>query len=537
MEEDDWSGLLCRHCHAPPVCSPLRTTQFRKVVCVSTQLQREGHELSELIMSEPWIYPTVLLCIYGFFCNLRPSEPFLTAFLMGPDKNLTETEVVNEIYPLWTYSYLILLFPVFLATDYLCYKPVLILQAASFIVTYAMLVKAQGVLAMKVLECFFGVATATEIAYYSYIYSVVEPASYQRVTGFCRSVTLLGSAVGSLTGQILVSVAQVPLLYLTIITLASSCLAFVAPWFLPMPSRSLFFHRKNSIPKERTAAKQHVDGQEIIEKSEDSECREPLRTDECTVVLRERHGSSGGLMEVLKILWADFVQCYSCHALLAWSGWWALSTCGYFQVVNYVQAVWEKILPSKDFEIYNGYVETASTLLGALAAFGVGFVKVPWAVWGELALSIFSVVIAVAVYLIYRVKNIWVCYTSYVLFRATYMLLITIATYQIAANLNMRRYALVFGVNTFIALLLQTLLTVIVVDSAGLGLDIFPQFKIYCSYFAVIAVIFLIAGIKQVATRRRSNGTEVQTESGEGETESAGADHTLPTESNGISKP
>lgn len=49
--------------------------------------------------------------------------------------------------------------------------------------------------------------------------------------------------------------------------------------------------------------------------------------------------------------------------------------------------------------------------------------------------------------------------------------------YQIAANLSMKRYALVFGVNTFIALLLQTVLTVIVVDSAGLGLDIFLQVK------------------------------------------------------------
>lgn len=39
----------------------------------------------------------------------------------------------------------------------------------------------------------------------------------------------------------------------------------------------------------------------------------------------------------------------------------------------------------------------------------------------------------------------------------------------------MQRYALVFGVNTFVALLLQSLLTVVVVDSAGLGLDVFTQ--------------------------------------------------------------
>lgn len=66
----------------------------------------------------------------------------------------------------------------------------------------------------------------------------------------------------------------------------------------------------------------------------------------------------------MKTLGADFVKCYSCRTLLAWSVWWALSTCGYFQVVNYCQVLWEKILPSQDFEIYNGYVETLSTLLG-----------------------------------------------------------------------------------------------------------------------------------------------------------------------------
>lgn len=47
--------------------------------------------------------------------------------------------------------------------------------------------------------------------------------------------------------------------------------------------------------------------------------------------------------------------------------------------------------------------------------------------------------------------------------------------YQIAASLSMQRYALVFGVNTFVALLLQTLLTLVVVDSSVLGLDVFPQ--------------------------------------------------------------
>lgn len=55
------------------------------------------------------------------------------------------------------------------------------------------------------------------------------------------------------------------------------------------------------------------------------------------------------------------------------------------------------------------------------------------------------------------------------------ILLLPHLSYQIAASLSMQRYALVFGVNTFAALLLQTLLTVVVVDTAGLGLDISTQ--------------------------------------------------------------
>ncbi|XP_047433011.1 thiamine transporter 1 [Mugil cephalus] len=444
-------------------------------------------------------YPTLLLCLYGFFSNLRPSEPFLTAYLMGPDKNLTETQVVSEIYPIWTYSYLVLLFPIFLATDYLRYKPVLVLQATSFVVTYAMLWKTNGIAAMQLLEFFFGLATASDVAYYSYIYSVVEPAQYQKVTSYCRSITLFGSAAGSLMGQLLLSVAKVQLLHLVIVTLASAALAFVAPWFLPMPNRSLFFHKSSGVAEGR------------MESAEDSENKEPLNRQE--VFMRSNSSEAGshssGFVEVLRGLFHDFVQCYKCRPLLAWSLWWALATCGYFQIINYAQALWENVRPSQDYEIYNGYVETLSTLFGALAALLVGCLPVSWALWGELVLCALSLLMAACVFVMDTLENIWLCYSSYILFRTVYMLLITVATFQIATSLSMHRYALVFGVNTFVALVLQTLLTVVVVDSVGLGLDIYTQFLIYGSYFVVISVIFLLAGLYKLASGRRSKGNSL----------------------------
>ncbi|NWI63446.1 S19A2 protein, partial [Todus mexicanus] len=189
-----------------------------------------------------WALPTALLCAYGFFCNVRPSEPFLTRYLLGPHKNLSETQVFNEIYPVWTYSYLALLFPVFLATDYLRYKPVVLLQGLSLIITWFMLLYAEGLQAVQLLEFFYGMGTATDIAYYSYIYSVVDVNLYQKVTSYCRSATLVGYTVGSVSGQVLVSVAGWSLFSLNVISLTSISIAFGTAWFLPMPQKSLFFH-------------------------------------------------------------------------------------------------------------------------------------------------------------------------------------------------------------------------------------------------------------------------------------------------------
>ncbi|XP_068125920.1 thiamine transporter 1 [Hyperolius riggenbachi] len=451
-----------------------------------------------------WLFPTCVLCSYGFFSSLRPSEPFLTPYLLGSDKNLTEKQVFNEIYPVWTYSYLVLLFPVFLATDYLRYKPVIIIQGLSLIITWFMLLYAQGTLAIQFVEFFYGMSTATEIAYYSYIYSVVDADMYQKVTSYCRTATLAGFTVGSVTGQILVSVAKWSLFSLNVISLVSVSVAFAASWFLPMPRKSLFFHQSlNGHESNKTDVKQkHSLKNGVLAHattSEEIEAHIPLNIEalttdkECTERMK-----SVNVKTVLRILWRDFLVCYSSRTLLCWSVWWALSTCGYFQVINYAQGLWEMVAPSSNSVIYNGSVEAVSTLLGAVAVFIVGYIKVSWSTWGELLLALFSIIIAVTVYIMDVIGNIWICYAMYVLFRSIYMILITIATFQIAVSLSMECYALVFGVNTFIALVLQTLMTVVVVDSSGLGLDIFTQFKIYAGYFSIIAFIFFVSGLFHV---------------------------------------
>ncbi|XP_027541783.1 thiamine transporter 2-like [Neopelma chrysocephalum] len=191
--------------------------------------------------------------------------------------------------------------------------------------------------------------------------------------------------------------------------------------------------------------------------------------------------------------------------LLYWSLWWALATAGFYQVLNYIQVLWDFQAPSHSSAVYNGAVEALATFLGSITSIAVGYVKVNWDLSGELALGIFSAMDAGSLFLMYFTGNIWACYAGYLAFKACYMLLITIATFQIAVNLSMERYALMFGFNNFVALVIQTILTVVVVDSRGLGLDISTQFLIYGSYFAVIAGIFLIRSTYTIISNKRSN--------------------------------
>lgn len=61
-------------------------------------------------------------------------------------------------------------------------------------------------------------------------------------------------------------------------------------------------------------------------------------------------------------------------------------------------------------------------------------------------------------------------------------------------------YGLVFGTNSFIALIMQSLLTAIVSDKRCLGLPVRQQYVVYSILHMVIAVIFLCSVIFTVIT-------------------------------------
>ncbi|KAJ7995180.1 hypothetical protein DPEC_G00241880 [Dallia pectoralis] len=447
-----------------------------------------------------WGYPTTLLCIYGFFSTVKPLEPFLIPYLTGPDKNLTVEQVTNEIFPVWTYTYLAVLVPVFLLTDWLRYKPVVVFQCVTIFLTNALTLWLQGVAAMQAMQSVYAMVTASEVAYFSCIYSLVEQEHYRKATSYCRSVQLLGYTVGAVLGQLLVSLDLMSYSNMLILTMVLISIALVVALLLPMPQKTMFFHQSQEDNSQGTQDAKKDDA------TEGTDSPDPLKpsggVESCAEA--EEVVWNRGCCQVLKHLWRDFLECYSTKTLLYWSVWWALATCGYNQTVNYIQVLWQHVEPSQNFTVYNGGVEAVSNLFGAATAYGIGFTQVDWAQWGELALGSFSGLGAAALFIMTFSANIWACYAGYIIFKCLYMLLITIAMFQIATELSMERYALIFGANNFGALILQTIITSIVVDGRGLGLSIIPQFIIYGSYFLIIAVIFLLRGAHTIMRSRRS---------------------------------
>jgi thiamine transporter 2/3 len=47
---------------------------------------------------EEWLKVSLLLCTFGFFKEIRPSEPYVTHYLVGPWKNLTQEQVQEQIH-------------------------------------------------------------------------------------------------------------------------------------------------------------------------------------------------------------------------------------------------------------------------------------------------------------------------------------------------------------------------------------------------------------------------------------------------------
>lgn len=271
--------------------------------------------------------------------------------------------MTNEITPVLTYSYMAVLVPAFLLTDFLRYKPVLVIQGVSQVVIWLLLLLGTTLLQMQFMEFFYGVTMACRVAYSSYIFSLVDPGLYQRVAGYSRSSVLLGVFTSSVVGQLCMSLGGFSFYTLNAVSLGFVSFALLLALCLPWPKRSLFFNRLRTQAKKEVAeaaTKSELDRMNPnagVAPAATATTSPPL----CSASTWKNSALVQMLLEVRDVARKPNLR--------LWCLWWVFNSTGYYLVLFYVHILWNKVYPATDNKnVYNGGVEALSTLLSETLA-------------------------------------------------------------------------------------------------------------------------------------------------------------------------
>nr|CAH7712946.1 unnamed protein product [Callosobruchus chinensis] len=407
---------------------------------------------------QEWLKLSLLLSIFGFLKEIRPSEPFIYEFLISNRwRNVTDDEVTQIAYPVGTYSYLVQLVVVFLITDLCRYKPLIVILGISGCIVWSLLLWTKSLAGLIIVEIFYGTFCASEVAYYTYIYAKVDTEYFQLVTSHTRAAILAGSTISGILAQLLVSLEWMDYRQLNYITFAAMIAATLWTFLLPPVNTSIYFHQEGS------------EKQPLIDKFQNA----------------------------FALMGAHFCNSFRNTYVLKWSLWYALSTCSFIQVQTYMQPLWSVIVedPEHKSVLYNGAVQAILTVLGFLGALLAGILKADWQVKGDLTLTLCSLSQGFLILYTSRTHFIFASYACYVVYGSLYYFMITVTSSEVAKQIKDESYGLVFGVNTFTALTVQTILTAVVVMK-GVGLALAPrdQYFVYGCVHICTAVIFIVIG-------------------------------------------
>lgn len=258
--------------------------------------------------------------------------------------------------------------------------------------------------------------------------------------------------------------------------------------FLPSVGVSLYFY---SLPKSFDDINSNEDNQKNLHISDGTEEKPKFSYSRAT-----------------NLLWRHFLDSYSNPKILQWSLWWSLAMAGFLMVQIYVQLLWQEIDVEREF-LFNAGVEATLTLFGAIAAFFAGFLTSEtfqrFDLW---IISICSLLEGIFIVVSSQTTSIWIAYTMYILFGVLYTFMITIASATVAQHLADDSFALIFGINTFFALIFQSVLTVLVIS--WLELNTRDQFLVYGFYFVALSLIYLVTSLVKLLFFRNSSEYSVR---------------------------
>ena len=230
----------------------------------------------------------------------------------------------------------------------------------AYMATWALLLWAKTVDLMKVMQVTYGLGTACEISYYSYLYAVVPRDYFAKVASFNRAASLAGKFAAYLSAQLTTSFDLLDYFDLNIFSFVSVGIAFLISLVLPRAKYSELFNPQPDIEI----------NVEVVTDNPNPATNNgaPDAIDDISIAIVETTDApwyaclKGGII----YLYLEAKLIYFDKTILIWSIWWAFASCGNFQVGNYVQNLWHILTPYQNDgdkrHLYNGAVEAAGTL-------------------------------------------------------------------------------------------------------------------------------------------------------------------------------
>ncbi len=160
----------------------------------------------------------------------------------------------------------------------------------------------------------YGIASSTEVAYYTYIYAKVDRENYKKVTSYTYTAILVGNFAAASLSQLLVSWKWMNYQQLHLLTLGSVSIALLISFVLPGVDQSIYFYRNES-----PVSNDGFAGSSSYARSSQNIAMPDLS-------FQQR------IKRAYIMLWMDCKKAYSNPYVVKWSVWWAIASAGFYQV-------------------------------------------------------------------------------------------------------------------------------------------------------------------------------------------------------------
>ncbi|KAK7590389.1 hypothetical protein V9T40_002002 [Parthenolecanium corni] len=158
---------------------------------------------------------TFIICVFVLLREIRPIESYLTSYLVSPPLNFSIDVVNEQVFPFGLLTTFISTIVIFLITDYLRYKPVIILGGIFGVLSYGLLLSQPTLPILLVEQACDGFFFASTVPSSTYLYAKVGDSDrYMRISALTQSCTFLGSFFRGILSELIVRYCgQVTLVY------------------------------------------------------------------------------------------------------------------------------------------------------------------------------------------------------------------------------------------------------------------------------------------------------------------------------------